>query len=64
MLLNHVLETNNLQPNLRNCLLSSFVRHTGKKYFWQTSQFLTNEDFQQVLVSLEDKTKVIVRENS
>lgn len=53
---------NNCNPPTKLCLFS-FVRHV-EKIFLANVTVLKNEDFQQVLASLEDKTKVIVRENS
>lgn len=52
LLLNHVLET--IAVHLRNCLFS-FVRHV-ETVFLANVTVLKNEDFQQVLASLQDKT--------
>lgn len=59
LLLNSVLEINNPRTKL-----PLFLCEACGKHFWQTSQFQKNEDFQQVMARLEDKTKVIVCENS
>lgn len=60
LLLSHVLETNNCNPLNK---LFSFVRHVEEIFLANvTVVFFLNEDFQQVLASLVDKTKVIVRE--
>lgn len=60
LLLSHVLETNNCNPLNK---LFSFVRHVEEIFLAKvTVVFFLNEDFQQVLASLVDKTKVIVRE--